>query len=300
LSGLDCDRVKTGRPLAGVDSLLAGNKGGVCCCFTLAGLNLCFINVHLPHGQGNVAERDQHANEIFSDAFQSRTSRGKPRHSKHNFQRASAHDVNSHDLVVVLGNFNSRLEYRLSNTATLSGPLDAWLEHDELLLGRMPSLDGYSEGCIGFPPTYKYMLGSDELNSNRCPAWCDRILYKSGSALSLELLEYDSFSELRNTSDHRPVAALFRFGHDAAAWRGVATRKLLEDLAEAIPREGGATEYLASALDDSDGCDAKTAQTMEPAGAGSPTLPSPVPWMQKVISKERSDALKLTMGFAVA
>jgi len=239
MGGLDCDRVKTGRPLAGVDRILAGNKGGVCCRFTLAGLDHCFINVHLPQGQGNTAERDQHMNEIFSDAFQGRSCRGKPRHSKHNFHRASAHAVNSHDLVVVLGDFNSRLEY---GTTQPSGQPDAWLEQDELLLGRLPSLNAYREGLIGFPPTYKYLPGSDEFNSNRCPAWCDRILYKTGSALSLELLEYDSCSELRNTSDHKPVTALFCIDHDAAAWRGVATHTLPEELAEAAADESGATQ----------------------------------------------------------
>jgi len=274
LSGFDCDRVKTGRPLAGVDGILAGNKGGVCCRFALAGLGICFINVHLPSGQGNAADRDQHMNEILSDAFQGRSCRGKLRHSKLGFQRASSHAVISHDMVVVLGDFNSRLEHQeASNSGPPSGPPDAWLLHDELLLGRMPSLNGYSEGLIGFPPTYKYIQGSDELNPNRCPAWCDRILYKSSSALGLELLEYDSFRELRNTSDHKPVAALFRVVHDATAWKGVATPELPKDVAEPEANEGGAAKDLKSVSGASDVCGSHTPQLMELADSAAPILP---------------------------
>lgn len=75
---------------------------------------------------------------------------------------------------------------------------------------------------VTFPATYKYQLNSDDFNLQRTPAWCDRVLYRhevsadevarrvvGDSPPEVEVVDYDSFP-LRKTSDHRPVAALFR------------------------------------------------------------------------------------------
>ncbi|RWW14470.1 hypothetical protein GW17_00021759 [Ensete ventricosum] len=86
-------------------------------------------------------------------------------------------------------------------------PADIYLRL-ELKKGRV--FDGWSEGVINFPPTYKYELnsekyvGDDPKGGRRTPAWCDRILsYGKG----IRLLDYRRV-ELK-FSDHRPVAAVF-------------------------------------------------------------------------------------------
>nr|GME04772.1 type IV inositol polyphosphate 5-phosphatase 3 isoform X1 [Ipomoea batatas] len=70
--------------------------------------------------------------------------------------------------------------------------------------------DGWSEGILRFPPTYKYEINSDKYHGEdprpgrRTPAWCDRILsYGKG----MRLLSYRR-SELQ-LSDHRPVTATY-------------------------------------------------------------------------------------------
>eukprot|EP00931_Biecheleriopsis_adriatica_P033026 TRINITY_DN19202_c0_g1_i2.p1 TRINITY_DN19202_c0_g1~~TRINITY_DN19202_c0_g1_i2.p1 ORF type:complete len:408 (-),score=82.56 TRINITY_DN19202_c0_g1_i2:45-1268(-) len=200
---LGLDRVKTG--LDGI----GGNKGGICARFLLGNLSACFVNVHLASGQNEVKERSQHLKQVLTDAFQGTSSRGGPRPAKHGFERSSMYHTGQHNLSIIMGDFNSRLD--VPKDAPLpSGPLEEWLARDQILLGQLSSLRGYREGVICFRPTYKYKIGTDSFNTKRCPAWCDRIVYQSKGQLAVELLEYASFPELRFTSDHHPVAAHFQ------------------------------------------------------------------------------------------
>ncbi|CAK9183907.1 unnamed protein product [Ilex paraguariensis] len=72
------------------------------------------------------------------------------------------------------------------------------------------AFDGWSEGTLNFPPTYKYEFnsakyyGEDPKVGRRTPSWCDRIL---SFGKGMRLLNYKR-TELR-FSDHRPVAAAY-------------------------------------------------------------------------------------------
>ncbi|KAF9604113.1 hypothetical protein IFM89_002788 [Coptis chinensis] len=78
----------------------------------------------------------------------------------------------------------------------------------ELKKGR--AFDGWTEGALTFPPTYKYEFnsskyrGEDPKSGRRNPAWCDRILsFGKGT----RLLNYNRVEEM--LSDHWPVKALY-------------------------------------------------------------------------------------------
>ncbi|CCE85860.1 Piso0_005496 [Millerozyma farinosa CBS 7064] len=93
--------------------------------------------------------------------------------------------------------------------------------YDELTLGRKAGevLIGFSEGCVSFPPTYKYHTNTAIYNQKRSPSWCDRIFYLStyrehnswrlresetDKTATPEVKEYNSIPSLL-FSDHRPV-----------------------------------------------------------------------------------------------
>ncbi|CAE7383413.1 Synj2 [Symbiodinium natans] len=101
---LRIDRVKTG--LDGI----GGNKGGVCARFLLGSLSVCAVNVHLASGQHAVSERSQHLGQVLSDAFQSTSSKGALRPAKNGFERTSSYRIAQHDLCIITGDFNARLD----------------------------------------------------------------------------------------------------------------------------------------------------------------------------------------------
>lgn len=87
------------------------------------------------------------------------------------------------------------------------------MSKDQLLqeAGRGEIFKGYSEGTLGFKPTYKYNVGSsnyDTSQKERIPAWTDRILYKIQDTNNIQavLHSYDSVDQV-NGSDHKPVKA---------------------------------------------------------------------------------------------
>jgi len=71
--------------------------------------------------------------------------------------------------------------------------------------------DGFQEGPITFPPTYKFDKNKetyDTSDKQRIPSFTDRILYRSQEPKSIELIAYKSITELK-ISDHRPVFGIF-------------------------------------------------------------------------------------------
>eukprot|EP00435_Cladocopium_sp_Y103_P031470 s845_g8.t1 len=104
LRQLRIDRVKTG--LDGI----GGNKGGVCARFLLGHMSVCFVNVHLASGQNAVGERSQHLAQVLTDAFQGVSAKGAQRPKKHSFERSSIYHIAAHELCIIAGDFNSRLD----------------------------------------------------------------------------------------------------------------------------------------------------------------------------------------------
>lgn len=75
--------------------------------------------------------------------------------------------------------------------------------------------EGFEEGILNFPPTYKYQPGTDIYEQRpekklRAPAWCDRILWQAQEPAHVQQLTYKR-SEKPNFSDHKPVLSTMRF-----------------------------------------------------------------------------------------
>uniref|UniRef100_A0A0N5A1M0 IPPc domain-containing protein n=1 Tax=Parastrongyloides trichosuri TaxID=131310 RepID=A0A0N5A1M0_PARTI len=64
---------------------------------------------------------------------------------------------------------------------------------------------GFIEPQIFFMPTYKIKIGTNNFDTKRIPAWCDRILYKGND---IQNLLYTSNKSIL-LSDHYPVFGLF-------------------------------------------------------------------------------------------
>lgn len=95
--------------------------------------------------------------------------------------------------------------------------LDFLLKKDQLKVSQRAGLafEEFIEPEIKFPPTYKYKkytTNYDKKEGKKCraPAWCDRILYRTGEGASAEdvtVHTYDHVLKLSG-SDHKPIFAL--------------------------------------------------------------------------------------------
>ena len=69
-------------------------------------------------------------------------------------------------------------------------------------------LSDFVESEITFNPTYKYFPMSNEYNTSRKPAYCDRILYKTKDYNKVDTYLYKSIDDVLE-SDHKPVKGIF-------------------------------------------------------------------------------------------
>ncbi|CAA6666243.1 unnamed protein product [Spirodela intermedia] len=154
-----------------------GNKGSVSVSMSVYQTLFCFVCCHLNSGEkeGDELRRNADVQEIHRRTiFNAVPDVNMPR------------TIRDHERVIWLGDLNYRINSSYEKTRNLSAA------RSELRKGR--AFDGWSEGVINFPPTYKYELGSeiyvggDPKLGRRTPAWYGR--------LDLRL------------SDHRPVAAV--------------------------------------------------------------------------------------------
>ncbi|XP_039058582.1 type I inositol polyphosphate 5-phosphatase 2-like isoform X1 [Hibiscus syriacus] len=184
-----------------------GNKGSVSVSMTLFQSRLCFVCSHLTSGHKVGAEQKRN-----SDVYEitRRT------HFSSALDTEQPLTIPSHDQIFWFGDLNYRLNMLDAEVRKLVA-LKRWDDlinndqlHNELSSGHV--FDGWKEGVINFPPTYKYEMDSDryvgeiprEGEKKRSPAWCDRILW---SGKGIKQLCYQR-AEIR-LSDHRPVSSTF-------------------------------------------------------------------------------------------
>ncbi|XP_024969950.1 type IV inositol polyphosphate 5-phosphatase 3 isoform X1 [Cynara cardunculus var. scolymus] len=182
-----------------------GNKGSISVRMSIYQTFFCFICSHLTSG-----ERDADKVKRNADV-----------HEIHKWTRFSSisnstlpERIYNHDRIIWLGDLNYRLNTSYEGARELISKND-WpklLECDQLMreLKKGRVFDGWSEGVLDFPPTYKYeqnsekYCGEDPKVGRRTPAWCDRILSFGKGVRQL------SYRRTENKlSDHRPVTATY-------------------------------------------------------------------------------------------
>ncbi|XP_022758267.1 type I inositol polyphosphate 5-phosphatase 4-like isoform X2 [Durio zibethinus] len=187
-----------------------GNKGSIAISMSLHQTSFCFICSHLTSGQkeGDELRRNSDVMEILR----------KTRFPRVNGMgnENSPQTILEHDRIIWLGDLNYRiaLSYRSARALVEMRNWKALLEKDQLRIeqrrGRV--FEGWSEGKIYFPPTYKYSNNSDRYagedrrpkEKRRTPAWCDRILWYGSGLYQLSYVRGES-----KFSDHRPVYSVF-------------------------------------------------------------------------------------------
>ncbi|KAL6851724.1 hypothetical protein ACP4OV_020288 [Aristida adscensionis] len=182
-----------------------GNKGSISVSMSIHQTHFCFVCCHLTAGEkdGDDLKRNANVEEILQrTVFNPVPTLGMPKR------------IHDHGRIIWLGDLNYRinLSYERTHELISKQDWDGLFEKDQLKreLRKGCTFDGWIEGVISFPPTYKYEFDSenyvnDETKSGRrTPAWCDRILsYGKG----IRLLSYKR-GEL-TLSDHRPVSAVY-------------------------------------------------------------------------------------------
>ncbi|KAL2092122.1 hypothetical protein ACEWY4_011920 [Coilia grayii] len=218
LRGVQTENTRTG--LGGI----WGNKGGVSARMAVFGHSVCFLNCHLPAHMENSEQRM----EDFESILQ-----------QQQFEGQAAMGVLDHDVVFWFGDLNFRIEDL--DMHVVKGAIDAnklatlW-EKDQLNMAKDSEtvLEGFHEGPLKFPPTYKFDVGTntyDTSGKKRKPAWTDRILWRlraiappvvgnskrhslsglsGGLSSGTRVTQHFYRSHMEYTvSDHKPVASIF-------------------------------------------------------------------------------------------
>nr|XP_023921244.1 type I inositol polyphosphate 5-phosphatase 4-like [Quercus suber]XP_023921245.1 type I inositol polyphosphate 5-phosphatase 4-like [Quercus suber] len=187
-----------------------GNKGSISISMSVHQTSFCFVCSHLTSGQkeGDELRRNSDVMEIL------RKTRFPRVHGMGD--SGSPQTILEHDRIIWLGDLNYRiaLSYRSAKALVEMRNWRALLENDQLRIeqrrGRV--FEGWNEGRIYFPPTYKYSNNSDRYagddrhpkEKRRTPAWCDRILWYGRGFHQLSYVRGES-----KFSDHRPVYSVF-------------------------------------------------------------------------------------------
>uniref|UniRef100_A0A0E0C768 Inositol polyphosphate-related phosphatase domain-containing protein n=1 Tax=Oryza meridionalis TaxID=40149 RepID=A0A0E0C768_9ORYZ len=162
--------------------------------------HFCFVCCHLTSGEkdGDELKRNADVEEILRrTVFNPLPGLSTPK------------GILGHERIIWFGDLNYRinLSYERTHELISKQDWDGLFENDQLKreLSKGHTFDGWIEGDISFPPTYKYEFDSEKYVSDepksgrRTPAWCDRILSRGKGIRRGEL----------KLSDHRPVTAVY-------------------------------------------------------------------------------------------
>jgi len=209
--------------------------------------------------------------------------------------------VLDHDVVVFFGDLNYRIVKSAPDKEVaylIKTDLTKLVGLDQLkteMRSRRVFQHGFLEPPLNFAPTYKYLAGTTlydheatpegERNASgkkvRCPAWCDRVLYRvrprgpraaeEGFSEKIYCVAYDRSSDRLCVSDHRPVFALLdlRVRNVDLAKRAQACARVAEQQSETLLQFDDAPTVLHKTM-----CPASGTELF---GGGQPRAPPPPP-----------------------
>ncbi|XP_042521201.1 type I inositol polyphosphate 5-phosphatase 10-like isoform X2 [Macadamia integrifolia] len=216
-----------------------GNKGCISVSFSLHQTSFCFVCSHLASGEkeGDELRRNSDVIEIQKNTQFRKICKA--------LCNRIPEKIIEHDRVIWLGDLNYRIALSYSETRKLleNNDWDALLEKDQLKIEREGGrvFEGWKEGKIYFPPTYKYSNNSDAYagetvtskKKRRTPAWCDRILWHGNGIKQLSYIRGES-----RFSDHRPVCAVFEVQVavlDGKSKKAVSSSNMKVEIEELLP-----------------------------------------------------------------
>ncbi|MFH4983059.1 hypothetical protein AB6A40_009768 [Gnathostoma spinigerum] len=182
-------------------------KGAIATSFRIFQMTILLVTCHLSYGP--IANR---LNDIWKICDQLRFSS----------PQCSLRTFNDPHVVFWFGDLNFRLNTRkrvdLPNSqpsttdqfSSVNSIFAQLLANDELSVERKKGriLSDFEEAHINFPPTHKFIEGSNDYVSDRIPSYTDRILYFTALKNMAIPLKYDCLWE-EDTSDHKPVFGTF-------------------------------------------------------------------------------------------
>lgn len=214
---------------------MMGNKGGVAVRLSLYDSSLCFVCAHLAAHRENIAGR----NSDFKNIIERSVFTADPSNVEVPSSTVGDDSLNNikmpkriaiqnltqdlqildHEIVFWIGDLNYRIDDVFSTeevfTMIEEGELAALRDKDQLNIERAKGnvFQGFEEGVLEFPPTYKYQPGTDVYDRRpekkiRAPAWCDRVLWRAANKAAVKQLTY-TCAQL-HPSDHKPVSSQLR------------------------------------------------------------------------------------------
>ncbi|ORY06073.1 DNase I-like protein [Basidiobolus meristosporus CBS 931.73] len=209
----------SGQVATGIGGVIA-NKGGVGISLLFGTTSFLFINSHFTAHEHKVVERNYDYKRIEREL---RLDGYDPSKEK------AAFVSDRFDYTFWFGDLNYRvMEKRSVIDAKLKeGDLKYLHAREQLMIERSSGnvFDGFDEGLVNFPPTYKFDVVPhnpspstngeplsdpdiyDSSSKARIPSWTDRVLFK-GNGGKVKVYQYTSLMDMRG-SDHKPVVGIF-------------------------------------------------------------------------------------------
>ena len=182
-----------------------GNKGAAGIRLQIFDSVFCFVNAHLSASENALERR----NFEFADISQRLLFNEL---NKDGIKEAKGGVWNS-DYLFWFGDLNYRLSLERESVIKHleEGSFDLVRKSDQLVreMQNEKVFVGFKEASVNFPPTYKFDIETNNFDTSaklRCPAWTDRVLWKS--EYNVKCISYECYQGVVN-SDHKPVWAMF-------------------------------------------------------------------------------------------